>query len=454
MLENRSSFVSELYSCYSAPCNRVKTAVSAQMCESFTFSSFSSRVIRAMNSKTDYFLNYLGKISDFPNEKEEQEPHFQQVSYIPIDNASNPGKSPENPTKNQINMNIYISIGEIQAKFFDCNEEKARFLAQNLEFSRLESYELAFNAATECISLKNLKERRVFLENILEIEKIHVFRDISLLSIHYLNENFTKSMAIVHAHLLICCKDAKMQSFVESFFENHLRKYHKNIIKPKEIARENAGKTQEGAVPSSPPQQFEEMLKKVNENPEKLKKDAISSFNDYFSEKPAKNPEKVEEKPRISQENQENDKKIHRKNRKIEEKARKLRELFRKSVKTLMKGFIFHKFGYHRLTFLQPQKRQLIFSSDLRRFVLVKPGKSIGKNTKFYSIDQILGIKEGRNTKNFARFKTKSSENLENSFSLELKTRSIDLQAGNPREKAEFCQALNVILQVHRSCPY
>lgn len=439
MFENPSPF-SDLYSCYSAPCHRVKTAASNHIFRSFSSSSLDSQMIQANNSKTEYFLNYLENYHDFPNEKEE-EPRFQQVSFIPIDNSS------EKSSKiTKVNTNICINIGEIQAKFFDCLEEKAKFLLRNFEFSYLETYEFGFNASSNYFSLRNIKERRIFLENILEIEKIHVIRDIFLLSIHYLNENFSKSMATVHAHLIICCEDSAMQACIESFFENHLRKYHKNIIKPKQISQKNEETKQQGAVPSSPPQQFEEISKKLCEEPQMLRKDQISSFNDYFQEKLKEKPEKTQEKLKEKQEKREKTHKI------IEREREKLKEIFKKSVKTLMKGYVFNKYGYHGLTFLQPQRRQLIFSSDLRKFVLLKPGKSIKKSTKFFRIEEIIGIKDGRNTKNFSRFKTKSSEKLETSFSLELKTRSIDLQACNLREKSEFCQALQMILQIHRSC--
>ena len=114
-----------------------------------------------------------------------------------------------------------------------------------------------------------------------------------------------------------------------------------------------------------------------------------------------------------------------------------------------MKGFPYKKFGLGMWAIFQPQNRQLVFSSNMESFAFVKTQHQ--NATKFFFIRDIVEIKDGRKTENFFRFKN-DSENKESSFSIIMKSRTLDLEARNAPEKKEFCEALKCFIEICKEC--
>ena len=138
-------------------------------------------------------------------------------------------------------------------------------------------------------------------------------------------------------------------------------------------------------------------------------------------------------------------------NKKDSDWKRKTRETFIKSIQTLMRGFACKKYGLGIWAIFQPQNRRLVFSSNMESFAFVKTHVCHQNATKFFSIRDIVEIKNGRKTENFYRFKN-DSENKERSFSIIMKSRTIDLEARNAQEKKEFCEALKCFLEICKEC--
>lgn len=126
---------------------------------------------------------------------------------------------------------------------------------------------------------------------------------------------------------------------------------------------------------------------------------------------------------------------------------RKTREEFIKSIRILIKGHNFNKYGLGMAMF-QPQKRSLVFSSNMESFTFASKGICPSLK-KIYSIHDVLGLQEGRNTENFGRFK---KGNEKKSFSILMKNRTIDLEAKNEGEMREFCQAFGNFLKICKEC--
>ena len=116
-----------------------------------------------------------------------------------------------------------------------------------------------------------------------------------------------------------------------------------------------------------------------------------------------------------------------------------------------MKGFACKKYGLGIWAIFQPQNRRLVFSSNMESFAFVKTHVCHQNATKFFSIRDIVEIKNGRKTENFYRFKN-DSENKERSFSIIMKSRTIDLEARNAQEKKEFCEALKCFIEICKEC--
>ena len=126
---------------------------------------------------------------------------------------------------------------------------------------------------------------------------------------------------------------------------------------------------------------------------------------------------------------------------------RKTREEFIKSIRILIKGHNFHKYGLG-MTMFQPQKRSLVFSSNMESFTFTRTG-ICPIQKKIYSIHDVIRLQAGRKTENFGRFK-RSNENR--SFSILMKNRTIDLEAKNEAEMREFCQAFDNFLKICKEC--
>ena len=100
------------------------------------------------------------------------------------------------------------------------------------------------------------------------------------------------------------------------------------------------------------------------------------------------------------------------------------------------------------MTMFQPQKRSLVFSSNMESFTFTRTG-ICPIQKKIYSIHDVIRLQAGRKTENFGRFK-RSNENR--SFSILMKNRTIDLEAKNEAEMREFCQAFDNFLKICKEC--
>ena len=112
----------------------------------------------------------------------------------------------------------------------------------------------------------------------------------------------------------------------------------------------------------------------------------------------------------------------------------------------LKQGRFFMKFGLR--DFFCPSKTQILFEEDLSKFYWGK-----GKKKKIFSLNEIVEIRYGRNTKNFKRFGIANKEKNQRSFSIITKGRSIDLQTGTVKEKEEFLEALSQVM-AWKKCTY
>ena len=70
-----------------------------------------------------------------------------------------------------------------------------------------------------------------------------------------------------------------------------------------------------------------------------------------------------------------------------------------------------------------------------------------GKILKSYQIKDFLKLEEGRNTANFKRFKTKNEERQNQSFSIILENRTIDLESVDG-QKQRIVKAVNALMKL------
>lgn len=453
-----SIYHSSNYNCYSAPCFRINSDLIpieylsekqkiSSFDETLTYSSKSMRKLDKIFRSSKFLAKYFDKM--------EEERKFQPVLFHPINNSNT------FPKKKSPDL-IFETIQDIQMKFFNNYEEKQTFLKQNPSNFCFDSYRLDYSFYNECCEFVGKISKTVFLENVLELEKIEISDKIFLLSCHFINENFKELSSIsLHGHFIILCDNPN----VENFFQNKLSKFKKSIILPlkyekcfpisfsQDEIQEKKTESKEGAVPSSPPREIPH--EKTTDSQKKIinKFDGISQEKSSnipnFDFSPEKNPNHsikfkkyIEERPSV--------KKTHKKEK--TDWRNKIRDIFSKNLQILMKGHRFKKYNFSGIKFFQPKNRELIFSSNMERFALFKPGEKNKKTIKFFSLDEIVGVSDGRETKNFSRFKTKSIDKIEKSFSIVLKNRSIDLEAGSLKEKVEFCEALKTVLSICDKC--
>lgn len=101
------------------------------------------------------------------------------------------------------------------------------------------------------------------------------------------------------------------------------------------------------------------------------------------------------------------------------------------------------KFGHNSSS---SQLRRLFFSNDFRFFCWKSVNSAELK--RVFPIDEFRNIiYHGRNTENFKRFPAASLNELENSFSIVLSNRTIDLEANNQEDKIAFLDGLKLIFR-------
>lgn len=75
--------------------------------------------------------------------------------------------------------------------------------------------------------------------------------------------------------------------------------------------------------------------------------------------------------------------------------------------------------------------RTFYFVEDLKQFFYCDENQDHQEKSKTFNFSAIEGVIDGRMTKNFLRFKAKTQELYDLSFSITTTQRSIDLQAQN-----------------------
>lgn len=465
--------------------------------ETKTFQSFASSSLKESYSCKSKYQNIQNHFKEMEMEKPFQPLFFYGKLDSSIEGPSQIEFSPKKQNKNKPPTSSFVIFNNIQAMFFNSCIEKEVFL-DNFDERSSEDFpihQIAFSKKDDCLflrNLKNLKEKKVYLRNILEVQMIQ--KPFSCLSFHILKEGVNDSIVNLHFHLLV--KTENSQVFC-NFVDEKLKTYGKNIIfndtgrndasiklTPKEKIIQSYG-----AVPSSPPKseslknlkaaegrKISKFSKFCNENEYENKEISVENKENqqtlYFNEEKQKKSLKEKENEEVSLilHNKENEinfsiekqsKQTNYKSQKYNDNNKKehdssknwkdeIRESFKKSVDTLMKGFAFKKYGLHGWKFLQPQKKIILFSPNMGKFLMVNEKK--WSKSKVFSIEDILEIKDGRNTKNFMRFSTNSTKKINNSFSLLLKNRSLDFEAKNEREKNEFCKAMKTFLFIYNNC--
>ena len=369
--------------------------------------------------------------------------------------------------KQAISMNVMentlVFLGHIQAVFIEDFDENKTFSIFLKNVDIFHTFQVAFKEDIDCLYLRdieNLKEKTIFLRNVMQIQGFFYQR--TVIHIHLLNEA-VESIKNLHFHMLLLGNN---QVFID-FLEEKLKKYEKFLIF-------------QGAVPFSPTRDMlknEEIQRKTknfskfdgNFNvSEDLIISAIPLKNKIFIEKPVFQMKEEEEKGKIAKYPIESKEKlkifmnIPKKISSIEEEfdiessisnsswKSRIKEELINSSRTLLKPYIFLKYGLNSIKCFQPQKRRLSFSSNLSSFEFLKLSKTEGK--KVYYLLDVRGVKDGRVTENFRRYKANSDRQMEHSFSIIMRDRSIDLEAQNGNEKKEFCEALKALLYIYKSC--
>jgi len=110
---------------------------------------------------------------------------------------------------------------------------------------------------------------------------------------------------------------------------------------------------------------------------------------------------------------------------------RKTRENFIKSIQTLMKGFPYKKFGLGMWAIFQPQSRRLVFTSNMESFAFVKTHVFHQNATKFFRFTTLSKERMEEKLRIFSGLRMIR----ESSFSIIMKSRTIDLEARNAPEK-------------------
>jgi len=435
---------------------------------------------------------------------------------------------------------LLLYLGDIRAVFLGSSPEKTEFLISKFrEKNNFEKFQVAFSEKNDCLYFRNnqnLKEKKVYIPNILEVEALDL--EFQIVTFHILNE-VNESIENLHFHLLIINEN---QDFF-NFIKQKIQKLGKSIIYEKKITKNETLETKQNFQKTKSKDQkiidsdgfspesesgfklssklieiflskdkkmgnkdfieeeskngskrsakidskekkgklqkeltifniFDDIQNSTKASRNNVIKDSIMDHKKHITKtilkedhltlkKPRKKDENLEkEKPKKRRKDTEKCQKnasipkkvlspMKKKGNKRDSEKRKTRENFIKSIQTLMKGFPCKKFGLGTWAIFQPQNRQLVFSSNMESFAFVKTQHQ--NATKFFFIRDIVEIKDGRKTENFFRFKN-DSENKESSFSIIMKSRTLDLEARNAPEKKEFCEALKCFIEICKEC--
>ena len=111
-----------------------------------------------------------------------------------------------------------------------------------------------------------------------------------------------------------------------------------------------------------------------------------------------------------------------------------------KAFKELSLGTTFLKYG----SMGQPKNRHVFLFENGKRLCWKDPGGNKAKS--YITIKDIIEITDGRDTKKFKRFKATSEMQMQLSFSIHTKKRTLDLESANAQEKNDFLLYLHVIM--------
>ena len=160
---------------------------------------------------------------------------------------------------------LLLYLGDIRAVFLGSSPEKTEFLISKFrEKNNFEKFQVAFSEKNDCLYFRNnqnLKEKKVYIPNILEVEALDL--EFQIVTFHILNE-VNESIENLHFHLLIINEN---QDFF-NFIKQKIQKLGKSIIYEMKITKNETLETKpnfqktkskdekiidsDGAVPSSP----------------------------------------------------------------------------------------------------------------------------------------------------------------------------------------------------------